>query len=186
MNNKGQGLIEALIALGAAVVIISAITIAVVTAVHNSDFAKYQNLAMGFAQQGIETVKQQSQLDWNATSIYKGSYCLSQGTTSFSPRGGNNTCAPMNTGSMFIRQVDFTKIHPQPTCDNFSSPCCSVSFLPGIGDPAFCTNNPELCSSQITVTVKWTDGKCSNASPFCHSVKLDSCIQDIYRINDKI
>ena len=182
MNNKGQGLIEALIALGAAVVIISAITVAVVTAVHNSDFAKYQNLAAGFAQQGIETIKQQSQLDWNATSIYTGSYCLSQGTTSVAPLARNTSCAPMNIGSMFIRQVDFTKINPQPTCDNFSSPCCSSSLQPGIGAPDFCTNNPSLCSSQVTVTVKWTDGKCSSASDFCHSVKLDSCIQDIYRI----
>jgi Tfp pilus assembly protein PilV len=181
MNNKGQGLIEALIALGAAVVIISAITVAVITAVHNSDFSKYQNLATGFAQQGIETVKQQSQLDWNTTSVYTGPYCLSQGETNFSPLVGN-TCAPMDVGSMFIRQVDFTKIPPKLSCNNLSSPCCASSIQPGIGAPDFCINNPSLCSSQVTVTVKWTDGKCSNASDFCHSVKLDSCIQDIYRI----
>lgn len=182
MNNKGQGLIEALIALGAAVVIISAITVAVVTAVHNSDFAKYQNLATGFAQQGIETVKQQSQLDWVGASSYQGPYCLFQGTTSFLPLVGNTCAKPMSAGSMFIREVDFTKIPPQPSCDNRKSPCCSVSSNPEIGGADFCTNNLSLCSSQVTVTVKWTDGKCSSASDFCHSVKLDSCIQDIYRI----
>jgi hypothetical protein len=177
MNQKGQGLIEALIALGAAVVIISAITIAVVTAVHNSDFAKYQNLAMGFAQQGIETVKQESQLDWVGTATYSGTLCLFQGTTSFSPPiNNNNVCAPMDVGSMFIREINFTKIPPQLSCDNFSSPCCVVAPI------ADCAINPERCSSQVTVTVKWTDGKCSNASDFCHKVILDSCIQDIYRI----
>jgi hypothetical protein len=181
MNNKGQGLIEALIALGAAVIIISAITVAVITAVHNSDFSKYQNLATGFAQQGIETVKQQSQLDWVDTATYSGTLCLFQGTTSFSPPV-NNVCAPMDAGSMYIREINFTKIPPQLSCSNFSSPCCSSSLQPGIGAPDFCINNPSLCSSQVTVTVKWTDGKCSSSSPFCHSVKLDSCIQDIYRI----
>jgi type II secretory pathway pseudopilin PulG len=183
MNNKGQGLIEALIALGAAVVIISAITIAVVTAVHNSDFAKYQNLATGFAQQGIETVAQQSQLDWNHTATYGGTlpFCLAQGATTLPP-SSSTSCKDINAGSMFIREVDFTKIPPQLSCTNLSSPCCSSSLQPGIGAPDFCTNNPSLCSSQVTVTVKWTDGKCSSASDFCHSVKLDSCIQDIYRI----
>jgi len=58
MNQKGQGLVEALIALGAAVIIIAAITIAVITAVSNSDFSTEQNLATGFAQQGMEIVRQ--------------------------------------------------------------------------------------------------------------------------------
>jgi Tfp pilus assembly protein PilV len=152
MNQKGQGLIEALIALGAAVIIVSAITIAVITAVSNSDFAKYQNLATGYAQQGMEIVKQKSQLDWNAISTYSGTWCLPQGTTDFYPALGAYTC-PLNVDNQFVRQLEFSQNYP--SCNN--------------------TN------TQVEVTVKWTDGKCSGASNFCHHVVLDSCIADIYR-----
>jgi hypothetical protein len=187
MNQKGQGLVEALIALGAAVVIISAITVAVITSVHNSDFAKYQNLATNYAQQGLAIVKQQSQLDWFHTATYSGTLCLFQGATTLPPFPSTNNppCGDINVGNMFTRQVDIqNKIAPGPACNgsnpssccnNFISPCCIV------GTAVDCTNNPELCSSQVSVTVKWTDGKCS-ANSFCHSVKLDSCLQDIYRI----
>src|SRR5450759_4358473 len=102
MNNKGQGLVEALIALGAAVVIISAITVAVITSVHNSDFAKYQNLATNYAQQGLAIVKQQSQLDWNNTATYSGTFCLNQGATTHPPFSSplNPPCG-INAGNMF-------------------------------------------------------------------------------------
>jgi type II secretory pathway pseudopilin PulG len=176
MNNKGQGLIEALIALGAAVIIISAITVAVITAVQNTDFSKYQNLATNYAQQGLAIVKQQSLLDWNNTATYGGAlpFCLNQGATTLPP-SSSTSCKDINAGSMFIRQVDITKISPDPRCDNSNSPCC-------INGPIVnCADNPELCSSQVSVTVKWTDGKCLTNSPFCHNVKLDSCLQDIYR-----
>ena len=56
MNQKGQGLLEALVALSAAVIIIAGMTIAAITAVSNSDFAKYQSLATDYAQQGMEIV----------------------------------------------------------------------------------------------------------------------------------
>jgi hypothetical protein len=186
MNQKGQSLVEALIALAAAVVIISAITVAVITSVQNSDFSKYQNLATNYAQQGLEIVKQQSQLDWVDTATYSGTLCLFQGATTLPPLP-SASCTDINVGNMFIRQVEIqNNIAPGPACaqdgsnvgtccDNFTSPCCVV------GPIADCTINPERCSSQVTVTVKWTDGKCAATSPFCHNVKLDSCLQDIYR-----
>jgi type II secretory pathway pseudopilin PulG len=186
MNQKGQGLVEALIALGAAVVIISAITVAVITSVQNTDFSKYQNLATNYAQQGLAIVKQQSLLDWNNTATYGGTFpfCLNQGATTLPPLS-STSCQDINAGNMFIRQVDIqNKIVPGPVCNgsnpssccnNFTSPCCIV------GTAVDCNATPQLCSSRVTVTVKWTDGKCSANSPFCHNVKLDSCLQDIYR-----
>src|SRR5450759_3168005 len=119
MNNKGQGLVEALIALGAAVVIISAITVAVITSVHNSDFAKYQNLATNYAQQGLAIVKQQSLLDWNNTATYGGTlpFCLNQGATTLPPLS-STSCQDINAGSIFIRQVEIqNKIAPGPGCN---------------------------------------------------------------------
>jgi hypothetical protein len=153
MNKKGQGLVEALIALGAAVVIISAITVAVVTAVNNSDYSKSQNLATGYAQQGMEIVKQDSQLDWvslQASISASTVWCLPQGSTDFSPV----LPCTVNIGERFVRQLDFDL--PLSTC----------------------TGNGI---HRVTVTVKWTDGKCSSSLDYCHKVVLDSCIADIYR-----
>lgn len=177
MNQRGQGLVEALIALGAAVIIISAITIAVVTSVHNSHYSRYQNLATNYAQQGMELVKQQSQLDWSDTATYAGTLCLSQGATDLPPLT-STACNDINMGNMFVRQIDVQKVSPSLSCDNFSSPCCII------GTPVDCgasNANAKLCSSRVTATVKWTDSKCTSAANFCHNVKLDSCLQNIYQ-----
>src|ERR1035437_7858281 len=107
MNQKGQSLVEALIALTAAVVIITTITVAVITSVQNTDFSKYQNLATNYAQQGLEIVKQQSQLDWNGTATYSGTLCLFQGAISLPPLPSTtNPACGINVSNMFIRQVD--------------------------------------------------------------------------------
>jgi hypothetical protein len=88
MNQKGQSLVEALIALGVATIVVSAMAVAAITAVNNADFSKYQNLATQYAQQGVEIVRQQSQTDWNIFyTNYVGSWpsgrswCLSQNLT---------------------------------------------------------------------------------------------------------
>lgn len=166
MNQQGQSLVEALIALGAAVLIISAITVAVITAVSNSDYSKYQNLATSYAQQGIEIVQQKSQLDWNSVSGLNGTYCLSNapvGTTTLTQAQQSDKCPVniTNTSMQFSRLVKFT-----PNSNN-------------------CQNNDGSANMQIEVTVEWTDGKCSSTPAnldFCHHVMLDSCLANIYGI----
>jgi hypothetical protein len=124
--------------------------------VSNSDFAKYQNLATGYAQQGMQVVQQKSQLNWETlqASISAATvWCLPQGATDFYPASLSSSPCGINVSGGFVRQLNFT--------ENSSS----------------CSNT----STQIEVTVKWTDGKCSGALDFCHKVILDSCISDIYR-----
>jgi type II secretory pathway pseudopilin PulG len=184
MNQKGQSLIEALVALGAAVIIVSAITIAVITAVSNSDFAKYQNLATGFAQQGIQFVEQQSQLDWVDIATYDGRFCLPQEATDlYLPE--TPSCSSINVADKFARDVTFVKVSPSCSAD---TPCCTPNpqyEAAADADPAFCTptHHSELCSSQVTVAVSWTDSKCptdsSSSNYYCHNVTLDTCIANI-------
>src|ERR1035437_663569 len=142
MNKKGQGLVEALIALGAAVIIISAITVAVITAVNNSDYSKSQNLATGYAQQGMEIVKQDSQLDWvslQASISASTVWCLPQGSTDFSPAAGGLSPCSINVTGGYVRQLNFTQ-------------------------------NASSCNgqTQVEVVIEWTDGKCSSALDYCH------------------
>jgi len=152
MNQKGQGLIEALIALGAAVIIIAAMTIAVITALNNADFSSYQNLATNYAQQGIEIIQQKSQVAWTTIPTRLATYCLAQGATDLPPQAVSS-CTTVNIDNKFIRQVKFT---PE------SSNCGG--------------------STQVEVMVSWTDSKCSGIAGYCHQVTLDSCLADIYRL----
>lgn len=101
-NQLGQSLIEALVALGAAVIVISAVVIAVISAQNNADFSKNQNLATQYAQQGMEILRQQSETSWPTFSAFSGTYCLDEGSSTLSPSGG--ACA-VNISNFFVRSV---------------------------------------------------------------------------------
>ncbi len=169
MNQKGQSLVEALIALGVATIVVSAMAVVAITAVNNADFSKYQNLATHYAQQGIEIVRQQSQTDWNAFSSQVGGspgklYCLDQDKTELDlpPLG---SCAKnindQNNKPFFVRDVTLTQLSYIP------------NLTPG---PAYPACNGIV---QATVRVSWTDGKCSSATDYCHKVSLKSCFANI-------
>jgi len=150
-SEKGQSLVEALIALGAAAIVVSAMAVAAITAVNNSDFSKYQNLATHYAQQGIEVIRQKSQLDWTYFSTSSGTFCLNQDSNVFLPSLGFpcNRNISLNGKAFFVRQVTFAPA---------GSPCDN--------------------GTHVSVAVQWTDGKCASGS-FCHNVSLDSCFSNI-------
>jgi len=145
INNKGQTLIEALVALSVSTIIIAAITMAVITGMNNATFSKNQNLATGFAQQGMDILHQQSQSDWAtfdgmATNI---TYCLVQNETTL-----DSDCPDSpNINSSFVRKV---KIEP-PSAGCSSGKKVSVTVSWGDG--------------------KCTDA----GNKYCHNVSLDSC-----------
>lgn len=156
-KQDGQTLIEAVVALGAAVLVLSAITVAVVSALNNVQYTKNQNLATQYGQEGIEIMRQISQSGWGAFLLYNaGRYCLAQGETTpcalGSPTGSclgtTNSCG-QNYG-IFVREVDIAQ----------NSPSCSSNAL-------------------VTVIVSWSDGKCTDLNnTYCHSVKLNSCLSN--------
>ena len=172
MNQKGQSLVEALIALGVATIVVSAMAVAAITAVNNADFSKYQNLATQYAQQGVEIVRQQSQTDWNIFyTNYVGSWpsgrswCLSQNLT-WSPMpvtGCTKNINNQNGIPFFVRDLTLTQLG------------YTLYIIPDIAHPA--------CNGmvQATVRVSWTDGKCS-ATDYCHKVSLKSCFANINAI----
>lgn len=102
-NQSGQSLIEALVALGAAVVIVSAVAIAVITAQNNADFSKNQNLATQYARQGMEILRKIREESWQTFSSYTGTYCLAQGSSTLTSSGG--TSCPTNINNFFRRSV---------------------------------------------------------------------------------
>lgn len=105
-NQLGQSLIEALVALGAAVIVISAVVIAVISAQNNADFSKNQNLATQYAQQGMEILRQQSESSWTTFSAYSGTYCLDEGSSTLTASGG--ACS-VNINNFFVRSLTISQ-----------------------------------------------------------------------------
>ena len=167
INEKGQSLVEALIALGVATIVVSAMAVASITAVNNSDFSKYQNLATDYAQQGIEILRQQSQTNWNAfksqAPVSPGSsYCLDQGSSTLvplasRPAGCGKNISGQNGAGFFVRQVMLMTTTVVYATQSYANSAC---------------NNGTV---QATVSVAWTDGKCSSSTAYCHNVTLESC-----------
>jgi Tfp pilus assembly protein PilV len=158
-KQNGQTLIEALIALGAAVLVLSAITVAVISATNNVEYTKNQNLATQYAQQGVEIMRQVSQSNWATFSLYNGRYCLAKddtapcllGTLSGSCSQSSQTSCGQNYG-IFVREIDVAQ-GSQTTCVSGS-----------IG---------------ITAIISWADGKChDSANTYCHNVELSSCVSN--------
>jgi len=69
-NEKGQSLVEVIIALGVAVLVILALVRVTIIAIRNARFAKNQALATRYARQAIETIRAyRDENDWNTFAI---------------------------------------------------------------------------------------------------------------------
>lgn len=152
---SGQTLIEVMIALGIAVVIVSAITIAVVIALDNTSYSRNQNLATQFAQEGMEIVRQKR--DTNLTSfqaLTDRTYCLAKGSTTL-VRKQENFCTDFDqSSSLFRREIEIYHPPDSSSCDDGNADTESLT--------------------KVVSTVFWTDGKCPEV--FCQQVSLESCL----------
>lgn len=167
MKEKGQSLLEALIALGAATIVMSAIAVAVITSVNNSDFSKYLNQATQYSQQGVEVLKQQSLSNWGTFSGYQSGsvYCFPQDVTQFKAPTGVICDPNIGTNNFFIRNAIITK----------GSTSCP-------GNPNIVANRGTL----VSVSTSWTDGKCPAQNPnntYCHNATFNTCITDVDRVS---
>jgi|SRR5579859_5116766 len=159
-STRGQTLAEVLIAVGISVVLLTSMTVAITTALSNTDYSKNQNLATQYAQEGMELLKQMQVTDYQTFSSLSGRYCLAQ--TCSAVTTSNGICGPNLGGSaincatnmnnnFFIRQVD---------------------MLTAGSAQAKCIN-----TTQATVSVLWTDGKCPTGT-YCHSEQIISCFSN--------
>lgn len=160
---RGQTLIEILIAMAIGIVVISVMTVAVTTAVNNANVSKNQNLSTQYAQEGMEIVRQLQMSNYQLFSSFSGRYCLANSCTVISAAiggacgknaaGTTTNCTSNINNNLYIRQVDVL----QPgsigeTCDN--------------------------TTTQVTSSVLWTDGKCP-AGSYCHSERIVSCFSNV-------
>ena len=150
-NEKGQSLIEALVALGAAVLVVSAISVTVISALNNVQYTRDQNIAGQYAQESIEVMRQMSLSNWTQFSSYNQvRYCMAAGPaplTTVDPI--TNSCGLNDSG--FQREVDIEQNSAQ----------CQGGGL-------------------VTAIVSWGDSKCTDPNnTYCHNVTLSSCFSNI-------
>ncbi|MBI1919209.1 hypothetical protein HYS29_01330 [Candidatus Microgenomates bacterium] len=158
---KGQTLIEVLLALGTAVVVLSATVVAVLAALNNAQFSKNQSLATQYAQEGMEVMRKMRNSNWSAFNDLSGSYCLAKDDVFLDiddskngavlngcSRTGSPSSNP-NVDDIYARQVVIAK------------------------DSAECGG---AGTAKATVSVSWVSNKCTASNLYCHKVELVSCL----------
>lgn len=164
----GQGLVEVLVALGISAIILSAIGMAVISSLRNTQYSQNQNLATQFASQGIEVVRHIRDSASSLSTFDKIYYCLSQNSTVLDDRPPSGVCDP----NIDPRNID-------PSVGNIYSFIRSVDIYPSANPLNLCpTPTPSTNSAYYAVvSVSWWDNACAT-SEFCHKVSLNSCFSD--------
>lgn len=149
-KNAGQTIIEAAIALSVIMLILGAITVAVLTSLNSSQFIKSQSLAVKLAQQGMEKIRYIRNNDpatFNTYAAVSQAYCMDQ-NNNITLAGAACTTVNIPQDSL-IREVVF---------DSSSSDCST--------------------GTKVTVRVYWSSGKCSSTNRYCHKSELISCLSN--------
>ena len=153
MNPKlqqGQTLIETLAALAIISVVIGAIGVLVTTSLSTAKYNQYQTLSTKYAQQGIEVVQEIRDSSYKGFQAYTGTYCLAKNQTTINPASRVASCVTPNYDN-FIRSVTVQQAAPR----------CGANF------------------ALVTVTVKFSDGKCTPPGSYCHAVTNDTCLTTV-------
>ncbi len=109
-NQRGQSLIEVLVAITVGIFVVVALINAAVAAMRNAQYAKNQNIATKLAQEGMEQVRAvRDRMDWTIFSTYgdAGKPCYSVDTSSWQLVGNDAGCAGLAvTGfASFLRMI---------------------------------------------------------------------------------
>ncbi len=150
-SQKGQTIVEAIVALAAIFIIVAAIAVVILNSVNNSQFVKNQNLANKYAQQGMEFVRSIHADDIDEFKQLLGTYALGDDDPELVP-GEELT---VNVGNTHIRNIHFA---------DDEEPCLNTD------------DSSSINLKKVTVTVNWSSGKCQQEDRFCHATTLVSCI----------
>ena len=155
-SQKGQTIIEAIVALMTILIILTAISIVIVNGLYNSRFIKNQNEANKYAQQGIEFVRnmQKNDLEQFGELVLDdlgevpefSTFCIDEENNTLT----SDNCVPntANLAGTYNRTVSFSP--PGSKC-----------------------HDSEIITS---VSVKWSSSKCPESNRYCHMSQLESCL----------
>ncbi len=181
---KGQTLIEMLLAIVVASFLLVALTAIILTTFTNINNNQNDSTALQFAQSGMEYMKSQAQQNpvfLSNLSNQGANFCL--GSTSITESAQGPTPTPDTNGN----------INPLQQCSSGTIPPAyllvdsigqlylrQVGITPN-GSP--CTSGGPYTNYLVEVSVGWHDNKCSPSSPldsnyYCRITTLDTCISN--------
>ncbi|OGH11242.1 MAG: hypothetical protein A2857_06465 [Candidatus Levybacteria bacterium RIFCSPHIGHO2_01_FULL_36_15] len=179
---KGQTLVEALVALSALVIIMSAITYAVISSTSNSIFIKRQNLANKLAQDGMEYFRNAQANNFYMDVQKGGRHYLPP------PAPDNATFNDLMTRNFLASDYCFDSLHRLVDDNNDPYSCTHIVMVDGVDwfiriasvNKKDCTVSVDGGSgakvgAQVVVTVMWSSGKCPVANTYCYSSQVSSC-----------
>lgn len=172
-KQKGQTLLEILLAFSVSILVLSAIVISVAGSLSNAQYTKNQNLANSYAQEGLAMVRQIRDSDWKnfIDTTSDQDYCI--GSSKLEDDDGLKCKSIDKKTGIFARSVTIDHNSPLAEC-SVETPTPVPTVIPG-------TVTPQ--NSKVTVTVAWTDNKCPSAgNTYCHSVNLVSCLSNINKM----
>lgn len=182
-SKSGQTLLEAIIALAALLIILTATSTTIITALSNATFSKNQSLANKLAQEGMEYMRNQKLNNYPPTITGSGFMDLDQAIGGLLQKYCLNTIQPLPlppyiapippapstcellvSNTSFERFVTVTRVDPG---DNSATAECS--FLGNPGDLS------GIVVHIVTVDVIWESGKCFPSGTRCHKAQVKSC-----------
>lgn len=126
ISQKGQALVEAIVALSAAALTVSVVTILVVNALSDTSFAKAQTASAAYAKQGLEWARTKRDQNYSTfTTTYTGTWCLDK--NNFATSGSCQQTSYID--GVFKRELSFTP--SSPSCDSGTQVTSTVSWTDG-------------------------------------------------------
>lgn len=105
-SQKGQTIIEAVIALTTIMLILTAISIVVVSSIYNSQFVRNQNLANKYSQQGMEFIRNMQANDIQQFASYDLiTTCIDELTSTLTTQN----CTAVNAGGTHVRTIQLNQ-----------------------------------------------------------------------------
>lgn len=139
---KGNTLIEALAALSIIAIVISSIAAAVILSLSNASFTKNKTSAAGYAQQGMELMRQLRSDDYDTFRTYDGTYCLGKGETVLGVP--QSSCDTQNVDT-FIRTIN---VDQSPGCGaNVAKVMVEVAWSDGK-----CKSADSYCHKEVNTS----------------------------------
>lgn len=140
-EDKGQTMLEILVAIAVLVMVLVAIVSRVVEAVRNAHFARNQVLATRFSQEGVEWARsQRDRLGWSSFSTYIPDgviYCVPDPDNDIEALiSGLCTSADKISGTVFYRELAFqSNLNPAPgDGEAYTQVTSEVTWLDSIGE----------------------------------------------------
>lgn len=159
---KGQSLIELIVAVGFAVVILSFIVTSIVRGMSLAVQTERASQASSYAKQGIEVLHQMRDRSWTSFNSFSGNYCMVNTCTTLTSSAGS--CGP--TGA---------------TCNTSFGTVASGQFRRHVAllrNATSCGSTALQPITRATVTVTWNDNTCLSGA-FCRAVTQVSCLGNV-------